>query len=186
MSHSESNLVYEIDKYNVIRKIAGSWEAFCEENDTLDLGEEKVVGRCLWDFVIGKDVRWLYEKVLQQVRETGGVVKFPFRCDSPDTVRLMHMEIAPQGEQSVRFVTTPLEIRKRPRHIYYNYVAHGHRCHIFSCSICNRVKTDSAWLQLDEALHARRLLDNDKPLSLYGALCPECKAKMDMMMSRSS
>lgn len=186
MSDNKTNLIYEIDKYNVIRRIAGSWEAFCEENNTHDLSTERVIGCSLWDFVVGKDVRLLYDKVLSQLRTSGAAVQFPFRCDSPDTIRLMQMEIVPQSEKRVRFVTTPLEIRKRPKHIYYTYVAHGHRCHIFSCSICNRVKSDNAWLQLEQALQENRLLDTDKPLSMYGAVCPECRSKMDALISKSS
>lgn len=184
MCSQQAQLIYEIDKYNVIRRIAGSWDEFSEENETHNLATEQVIGRSLWDYVIGKDVRWLYEKLIAHVRKSGNKVVFPFRCDSPDTIRLMEMEIVPQSENTVRFVTTPVEIRQRPKQLYYNYISHGQRCHVFCCSICNRVKSENAWVQLDEALQVQRLLDSDKPLSMYGALCPECKNNMDKVLSQ--
>lgn len=177
-----NTITYEIDKYDVIRAIEGSWQQFLDENDTPRLGADTVVGVSLWDFISSTDVQSLYRKALKHVRSSGRSLSFPFRCDSPGTIRQMRMEIVPGDEGSVRFTTTPVEIRPRDKDTWYNYVAFGRSCRFFSCSVCNKVKHQDVWLPLEDALAQACILDDDKPFSLYGALCPGCLQSIDSLI----
>lgn len=169
-------IIYDIDAKNVIFNIEGSWKEFLEENTTSDLNTTNVIGSSLFTFIIGEDMRLLYKDMLSFVRSRQREISFPFHCDSPGIIRRMRMDMTPLANNAVRFCTSPLEIKPRPKHIWYKYVAFGMSKHYFCCSICNKIFCENEWLSLDMALSQAKMLDCDKPLAFYGALCPDCKS----------
>src|SRR5262249_54871616 len=78
----EGTIVYRIDRGDVIAEVGGAWLAFALANYAPELAPEKVVGRPLWDFVVGPTTRQLYRDLLARAR-SGRAARFPFRCDGP-------------------------------------------------------------------------------------------------------
>ena len=85
--------VHRIDRDDVIVFLDDEWKGFARENGAAGLAD--IAGRSLWDFVVGADVRDVYRQMLDRVREDGGSIGFPFRCDAPALRRFLEMEIVP-------------------------------------------------------------------------------------------
>ena len=79
----------------MITSVCERWETFANENGAPGLDATSFVGRLVWDFVAGAEVRLLYLATLQRIRDNDTPVIFPFRCDSPDRRRLMRLVISP-------------------------------------------------------------------------------------------
>src|ERR1700704_5866909 len=77
-------VLYRIDGADVLTEIGGAWDDFARVNG----GIGQVVGRPLWHFVTGQEVRAVWSQLLHRVREQGGPLVFLYRCDGPGTRRL--------------------------------------------------------------------------------------------------
>ena len=73
-------------------KVDDGYYRFAEENGWDGAGAS--LGRSLWDFVAGHDVKKLQRLLLRRVREGVRDVELPFRCDGPDVTREMDIRIA--------------------------------------------------------------------------------------------
>jgi hypothetical protein len=73
-----------------------NWSAFAQDNLGADLTPDRVVGRSLFDFILGDDVKDAYRAFHAELNE--GVkprVEFLCRCDSPATARDLHVSLRP-------------------------------------------------------------------------------------------
>lgn len=99
--------VYEIDADDRIRRVDDGWLDFARRNDGPELVREKVLGRELWSFVEGRELRLLYRSLIDSVRRTRLGASVPFRCDAPEEARSMRLQIDPIGAgNAVRFEAT--------------------------------------------------------------------------------
>ena len=87
--------LYRLDEMDTIRFVSPSWLRFAQENDAAELNEDRVLGRVIWDFVQGVEVRRLYATLFSSLRSRREEIVVPFRCDSPDVVRLMELTLRP-------------------------------------------------------------------------------------------
>lgn len=74
-----------------------NWEAFAVENGATELAEEKnLLGRNIFEFISGEEVRTAYAKIMAELRldDTKPVI-LPCRCDSPAAKREQRMAITP-------------------------------------------------------------------------------------------
>lgn len=97
-SAAGTDVLYEIDRDDRIVSTGGGWETFANVNG----GLPDVVGRPLWDFIAGEEVRGIWSLVVRHVRAHESPLTFLYRCDAPGLRRLMQMELAPRGD-SVTF-----------------------------------------------------------------------------------
>src|SRR6266852_7911105 len=72
-------VLYRIDGADVLTDVSGAWDEFARGNG----GIGQVVGRPLWHFVTGTEVRAVWSQMLRRVREVGGPLAFLYRCDAP-------------------------------------------------------------------------------------------------------
>lgn len=73
-----------------------NWSAFAQENLGADLTPRRVVGRSLFEFILGDEVKAAYHAFHAEIKE--GVkprVEFICRCDSPMTARDLHVSLRP-------------------------------------------------------------------------------------------
>ena len=89
MSQQSKDCCYRIDALDRITFVDAEWLRFARENEAEQLVETGVVGRSVWDFVSGFEVRSLYENLFASVRSRGEPARVPFRCDSPALARWM-------------------------------------------------------------------------------------------------
>src|SRR5689334_22653245 len=88
-------VLYDLDREDRLAAVSGAWDHFARENGAPELCGSRVLGRSLWDFVCGADVRHWNEVLLHGVRGHGRPVAVPFRCDAPDRERRMEMQVTP-------------------------------------------------------------------------------------------
>ena len=85
-------LSYAIDEQDRLIKVDDGYYRFAEENGWDGAGDS--LGRSLWDFVAGHEVKKLQRLLLRRMREGVRDVELPFRCDGPDVTREMDIRIA--------------------------------------------------------------------------------------------
>ena len=87
MSHLDAldGLVFETDRNGTIRAIgAHNWNSFAVENDAPELTSDAVIGRNLFSFVEGEQVRDQLKTILERIsQDPNRAWVLPFRCDAP-------------------------------------------------------------------------------------------------------
>lgn len=99
MSHLDAldGLVFETDRNGTIQAIGtNSWDSFAAENGAPELTSDAVIGRNLFDFVEGKQVRDQIRKILERIsQDPNWAWMLPFRCDAPQRQRNVIQSLRP-------------------------------------------------------------------------------------------
>lgn len=85
---------YRIDKSDIIVGIQDpkQWSSFAETNDWgRSQAPGDVVGHKIWDFILGREIRHLYQEMFRRTRAGVPSRPLPFRYDSPGERR--HLEL---------------------------------------------------------------------------------------------
>jgi len=164
-----------IDRDDRMVFVDPQWLLFAVQNNAPELCEKTVLGRVLWDFIYDKETRHIYRILVGDVRRDKEIITVPFRCDSPDLIRVMEMQMMPMTEQGVRFDSLLLSEQARPavRLLDPSQERSGELLTI--CSWCKKVRLpDNGWVEAQEAV--KRLgLFADMPLpDLSHGVCPAC------------
>ncbi|MGC8838372.1 MAG: hypothetical protein ACP5UM_08145 [Anaerolineae bacterium] len=110
----EETFTYRIDGQDRFVDVDENWLRFAQENGARHLARrEAVLGRPLWDFIVGQETRHLYELMLAKVRMGRATLQIPFRCDSPTCRRFMEMRMSPERQGGVRFTTWIVRLEHR-------------------------------------------------------------------------
>lgn len=95
-----------------------NWSDFARENLGAELTPQRVIGRSLFDFILGDDVKDAYRTFHAELTE--GVkprIDFLCRCDSPATARDLHVSMRPVpvgGGTAVLYQCQVLSTTMRP------------------------------------------------------------------------
>lgn len=142
------------------------WDSFASANGAPELADRAVIGRNLFEFVSGDDVRTSLRYALLQLstRARPGWV-MPFRCDTPDRQRNMRQSITPifDGKACSGFLFQSIELRceHRPTMALFDFKANGKRAAedpalplVVLCSWCQRVRyppiTGTDWMEAED------------------------------------
>ena len=71
------------------------WDRFAVENGAPDLRADSVIGRDLFEFVSGPDMRQAYRQLAERAMSTGEPAVIAVCCDSPGLARELRLSIAP-------------------------------------------------------------------------------------------
>ena len=166
---------YSIDRDDVMRAVGTVWLDFAQRNAAPELTRERVVGRPIWDFVAGGKTREIYRLLFRRVRAANTRMSLPFRCDSPDRLRFMQLELCPGDDSSIDF-TAVLERELPRRHVRLLDRLSGRAGYKFSiCSFCRRVFAFGAWLEPEEAVARLGWLETECPPELEEYVCDDCE-----------
>jgi hypothetical protein len=167
--------VHRIDRDDVITFLDEEWKGFARENGAPGLAD--VAGRSLWDFVVGADVREIYRRMLDRVREDGGSIGFPFRCDAPALRRFLEMEIVPRQGGEVEFRSRLVAVDERPELIALltTEAQATPSDEVFvSCSWCRRFRVESGWVEAEEAIRELGLFGGVPSPRISHGICEDC------------
>ncbi|MEZ5501851.1 MAG: hypothetical protein R3E50_04035 [Halioglobus sp.] len=170
---------YRVNAQDVVVEINGAWKDFAVENDQPSLGASLVLGRPIWQFIAGMELRHLYELVVARVRQKGESVTLPFRCDAPDSRRYMEMSIRPLPDNGVEYETRLLRLEQRP--VAGLLAAGNERSEslLAICSWCKRVQvTEGEWVEVEEAVSRLDLFQRDLLPPITHGICPDCRATL--------
>lgn len=166
--------IHTIDASGKIAAVKDEWVAFARENGAPELVREAVVGRSIWEYMVGRETRHISRLLLEKVRLTGKSLSIPYRCDSPDLRRYMEMEIVPAECGSVEFRSRLLKLERRdPVRLLDPCAARGNEF-LTICSWCRRARTALGWVELDEAVKTLELFSSASLPQLSHGMCKDC------------
>lgn len=170
---------YWVDAQCKIVRVNWDWEEFAQSNDTHTLSASQVLGRELGEFICDDTTRMLVYALVASARDLQRPVQRPYRCDSPDCKRFMEMKIVPEPNGLVRLdhkivKTEPMAARARFQ------LAPGNTSTVIPhrCSMCNRLRFEDEWLEVDLALAYGLIADHQTTRVVY-TICPMCKVTLN-------
>lgn len=182
---------YQLNPDNLIMAVGGDWDSFALANNGRTAFTEHVLGRSLWSFVSGTEMRSYLNAVFFVCRERGKQISLPFRCDQPSVSLTLCMTVTPLQNRFLR-----IENQEHPcslKTVTKEFPAHAgcavcgtgvaKSLPVFVCRMCRdravgscdavmdvRLPDKDAFSQIDidDALRKRRtaLAKDDAPLSL--------------------
>jgi hypothetical protein len=171
-------LSYAIDNEDRLIKVDEGYYRFAEENGWDGAGDS--LGRSLWDFVAGHDVKKLQRLLLRRVRE-GARVELPFRCDGPDASREMDIRIAADSSGQVVLFSARLrseEEREEPQPLLDADAPRDESDFLQMCAWCDRFLVDGEWVEVEEAAERLELFRRSTMPTLDHGVCPQCSGQL--------
>jgi hypothetical protein len=172
-------LSYAIDDRDRLIKVDDGYYRFAEENGWDGVGDS--LGRSLWDFVAGHEVKKLQRLLLRRVREGVRDVELPFRCDGPDTRREMDIRIA--ADRSGRVVLFSARLRteeewEEPQPLFDPSAQRDDDDFLPMCAWCDRFLVDGEWVEVEEAAKRLELFRRSEMPTLDHGICPQCSGAL--------
>jgi hypothetical protein len=170
-------IIYWVDTSNRIVKVNQAWHELALLNQVDHLREKIVLGMPLWGFIRGREMQYLFEVMLDKVRQGLGPIVFPFRCDAPDRRRFMEQTIKKAGDGLVEVSSRLLkeELREPIALLAEENLGERSSQMIYCCGWCKKFELSAG--QWVEAEHVMKELDLCAGASLprisHGA-CPDC------------
>lgn len=156
--------VYEICAADRIIAVSAPGEA----------AESPLLNCRLWDLLPDGNQTDVYQALLRWVREGGQAVSFHFRCDEPETRRLLRMTIEPLPKGGARFISQPLEAGPQSPIEFF----HRHRlprADVVVCRVCGAIKAEGLWMEPHRALESLRVFSEDLDFRTWPCTCPSCR-----------
>ena len=172
-------LSYAIDGEDRLVRVDEGFYRFAEENGWEGAGD--CLGRSLWDFVAGEEVKKVQRLLLRRVREGAPTVELPFRCDGPDSAREMDIRIA--AGSSGRVVLFAARLRsEQPREERQPLLdADAPRAEgdfLTMCAWCDRFLVAGEWVEVEEAARRLELFRRARMPALDHGVCPQCSGQL--------
>jgi hypothetical protein len=172
-------LSYAIDDQDRLVKLDDGFYRFAAENGWDGAGDS--LGRSLWDFVAGREVRKLQRLLLRRIREGVRGVELPFRCDGPDVTREMDIRIA--ASKAGRMVLFSARLRseskrEEPQPLLDPSVSRDDGDPLTMCAWCDRFLVGGEWVAVEEAAKRLEVFRRTKMPALDHGICPECSGQL--------
>lgn len=166
---------YRIDAANRIVEVDSGWDCFATANGASHLTLERLRGRPLLEFFADQRLRYIYQLLIDSVREHGGARRLPFRCDGPECRRYMELNIRGTSSGFVDFCTRL--VKEEPRQKVKLLMEDVTRDESFLtiCSWCKKVKVDAQkWLEVEQAIAHLDLFYAQRLPALTHGICQGC------------
>jgi hypothetical protein len=169
--------VHCIDRRDRISSVNRSWLAFAAENGW-EVSADRLLATPLFSQIVGAETRHIY-RLIDRVRETGRPRRFSYRCDSPDCRRLMEMRITGKGRGELEFRSRVVRLERRdPIVLLDTAVPERSADTLTVCSWCKAVRTDHAWVEVEDAVRRTGMLADAPPPRISHGICPTCSEHM--------
>lgn len=171
---TSTTISYAIDEEDRLVRLDGRFYRFAEENGWQDV--DYALGRSLWDYVTGEDLRKLQRILLRRVRDERRNIELPFRCDGPEVRREMDIRIgASASGRLVLFSATPRRERRRlDFQPLLDPAATRNDSTIQMCSWCDRFLVEGEWVEVEAAAERLGLFGQPTLPEVEYELCPKC------------
>ncbi len=173
------SLSYAIDGEDRLVRVDEGFYRFAEENGWDGAGD--CLGRTLWDFVAGEQVKKVQRLLVRRVREGTREVSLPFRCEAPEFIREMQIRIDATGSRRVVLFTATLtyeEDREEPQPLYDVEVPRSEGDFLTMCAWCDRFLVSGEWVEVEEAARRLQLFRRAQMPPLDHSICPQCNRQM--------
>ena len=170
---SAQTLSYAVDDQDHLIKVDEGYYRFAEENGWDCAGSS--LGRSLWDFVAGHEMKKLQRLLLRRIREEVRDIELPFRCDGPDVRREMDIRIV--AHSSGRVVMFSARLRsEEPREAQpmLDPEVPRNANTLEMCGWCDRFEVDGEWVEVEEAARRLELFRRRELPAISHGICPRC------------
>ncbi len=166
---------YRIDADNYIVHIDDRFRSFAVANDAPHLATNDVLGRDLFDYILGEETRHLYEAFFTVVRDEHITVTVPFRCDSPSLMRFMELTMTPTDHGAIDLTGRLLRRESRkPLTLLDPHAQRGSQI-LTLCSFCKRaLLKDQNWVSTEDAVRLLDLFGSMIMPRLSHGVCDHC------------
>jgi hypothetical protein len=171
-------LNYAIDHNDRLIRLDDGFYRFAEENGWEDVGSS--LGRSLWDFVAGEDVRKLQRMLVRRIRDGVRDVELTCRCDGPGMTREMDVRIvAGSSGRGVLFSARVRseEVRDEPQRLLDPDVPRGEE-RLPMCAWCDRFEVDGEWVEVEEAAKRLELFRRSELPTIDHTICSRDSQKL--------
>lgn len=172
------SLSYAIDDRDRLIKVDANFYLFAQQNGWEGAGAS--LGRSLWDFVAGHEVKKVQKLLLRRVREGPRTVELPFRCDGPEVSREMDIRIAADRTGRVVLFSATLvseEEREEPQPLLDPDAPRGEDF-LPMCAWCDRFLVGGEWVEVEEAARRLQLFRRREMPALDHGICPDCSGQL--------
>jgi predicted RNA-binding Zn-ribbon protein involved in translation (DUF1610 family) len=169
---------YTIDASDTIVAVSGAWDEFACNNEGKATVAKQVIGQKLDRFIHGDDTLMFVRTMIMSARTLQRAVVRPYRCDSPGIKRYMEMTVQPHAMGMVEVTHRELRCESMAPKVRMIAAAPATGSTVIKrCSMCNRIRVQQHWSEVDEALAAGQLAANDlSTLRVVYGVCPDCLA----------
>jgi hypothetical protein len=166
-------LSYAIDEQDHLVRADPGYYLFAEENGWNEAATS--LGRSLWDYVAGEEMKKLQRMLVRRIREEVGSVELPFRCDGPGVRREMDIRIvARPGGRAVLFSARLRSEEEREEQPLLDPEAARSEEALTMCGWCDRFEVDGEWVEVEEAARRLELFNRPELPGLSHGICPDC------------
>jgi hypothetical protein len=133
------------------------------------------LGRSLWDFVDGEEVRNLQRLLVRRIREQARSVELPVRCETPDVQLDTTLRIAANRSRRVVLFTARLDAeRQREHQPLLDSEAKRSDEVLQMCAWCDRFLVGDEWVGIEEAAVQLELFRRAELPTIGHSICPDC------------
>ena len=164
-------VIYRIDTGDRITFINSGWMHFAITNGLNPEQSKSVIGNRMWAYISDLTVRHFYKILMDKVRKTGKCIAVPFRCDSPDMLRLMEMKITKLGDGALEFQNILIRQRRRKKPAFAQTTPKQKMP--LMCLGCDKVKVTN-WIEPDLAVRQMKIFEKTIAPLVSHDVCPQC------------
>lgn len=141
---------------------------------------QAVIGSRIYDHVAGHFTRRFLREFLDRARRGGVPTRQCYRCDTPDTKRLMEMSAEMEDGRGLRVVHRMRAASALPFQVQFRDVPRT-KSRRLRCSTCNRLRNrnDEVWREPEDAVKAGEMA------LVVHTICPDCRQGIDMRRQSS-
>jgi hypothetical protein len=166
-------LTYAIDDEDRLVKVDDGYYRFAEENGWDEVGAS--LGRSLWDFVAGEELKKLQRMLLRRLRSEVRSVELPFRCDAPGIRREMNIRIvAHTSGRAVLFAVYMKSEEERDSQPMLDPSAPRGEDTLTMCGWCDRFLVDDGWVEIEVAAERLGLFQHTALPTITHDICSDC------------
>lgn len=169
---------YRIDAHDLVL-VGDGWAEAAAADDVPELAVP-APGRTLWSHMADGETRDIWLQLVGRVRSTQRPVDIPFRCDGPSARRWFEMHVEPEPELGVRFRSTLVfaESREPVALLDVEVARNGSLAPVVLCAWCGHGRHDDGWVELEDLVRARRLLEAEHLPTIDTGVCGTCRTEM--------
>jgi hypothetical protein len=176
---ADTRPIHTLDASNRIVAMNSAWLELMRTLVPFPLDADDVIGRPLWDFVFGTQVRQLWQVLFDRVRAIGAPAFVPMRADTPVLRRVLDVELHPMPERSIRQVFEIVWTETRPKVALLDPLHPRTEAELYCCAWCNRVQVRlGTWEEIEDAQLTLRIEAAPALPAIERSVCSPCKQSL--------
>ena len=137
---------------------------------------QALLGRSIWDFIPGPQIRQLWQVLYSRVRAVGAPVFVPMRADAPSLRRLVDVELHPLADGSIQHICECVWTEARPAIALLDPAYPRDARSLPSCAWCCRIQVGfGVWEEIEQAQQTLKIEAVESLPTLKPVVCSSCK-----------